>query len=43
MIALNASAAAFVPAKAPPKKIDNTYGTTKSAKATHTKDMVTKF
>ena len=43
MIALNTSAASFVPAKAPTKKIDTTYGTTKTAKMTHSSDMVTKF
>ena len=43
MFALNTSAAAFVPAKAPTKKVDMTYGTTKTAKTTHTSDMVTKF
>ena len=43
MIALNASAASFVPTKAPTKKVDTTYGTTKTAKMTHSSDMVTKF
>ena len=43
MLALNISAVAFVPPKAPTKKVDTTYGTTKSAKCTHTSDIVTKF
>lgn len=43
MLALNTSAAVFVPPKAPAKKVDTTYGTTRSAKQTHTSDMVTKF
>ena len=43
MIALNTYAASFVPAKAPAKKVDTTYGTTKTTKKTHSDDMVTKF
>ena len=43
MLALNTSAAVFVPPMAPAKKADTTYGTTKSAKQTHTSDMVNKF